>query len=146
MWPSARGEEFQPIHELWRSKVPDAETVHVQALAVAERMRERRRMIGKLDNRAAAREALLPFDGIASERLDWDEACQVLHGLAALERTRLALRSRQRVQPEFALAFDKLLLPRSANSPHGYDPAMVRRDLDGLIRDVRLGLREELKP
>ena len=38
------------------------------------------------------RAVLRLYDGVASEPRDWDEACQMAHGLAALERFRAEAR------------------------------------------------------
>jgi hypothetical protein len=132
--------------------VPRTGPVRDRATAAANALGELRRAIEALPDRAAARVALGVYEAVGEDPFDWDEACQVVQGLAALERTRvrLAPAGRQVPDPAFGPVFEQLTLrraPRGAsfNSPSGYDPAWLKREFRDLLSSVRTECRTVVK-
>jgi hypothetical protein len=126
--------------------------VRDQAAAAVSTLGELRRAIQALPDRAAARLVLGLYEVVADEPRDWDEACQIVHGLAAMERTRLRLAAPERpgFNARFAPVFGHLTLPRlptgiSYTSPHGYDPAWLNRELRQLLVSVRSACESVVK-
>jgi hypothetical protein len=132
--------------------VPSPNEARARAGAAATALGELRKAIQALPDRAAARAALDLYEGVSAGPFDWDEACQVVYGLAALERARreLAPPGERAANPTFALMFEQLALPRPARgvsyaSPRGYDPSGLERELQSLLVSVRTAYRGVVK-
>ena len=131
--------------DLRRSRPPRAADAETAAKTAAEKLEGVRRSL------AGVRPADVPavFRDVRADRLDWDEAGQVVQGLAALERFRVR-KTPGPVHPAFAPAYAGLALPRPVgkerfDSPAGYDPAKVRAAIEALVKDVPAAAEKELK-
>ncbi|MEO2092404.1 MAG: hypothetical protein ABGY75_23375, partial [Gemmataceae bacterium] len=83
---------------------PRAQAVRDSATAAAKALGELRERIDVLPPREAARAASEVFRRVQADELSLDDARQVYHGLAALERTRLRLSP---LDPDESMAFDR---------------------------------------
>jgi hypothetical protein len=115
---------------------PPAARVAKPAADAAHRFMVLRLRLPIVSDADAVRFARQAFDRVPAAIPDWDEACQRVHGLAALERARA---ERRPAPAAFAAAFDRLTLPRRFDSPRGYDPAAAGR----LVADLARAVREE---
>jgi hypothetical protein len=137
--------ELEAIRNLVQvASVPTPNRVREQAATAEAALRELRKGVESLPERDAARVVLGLYEVVSAEQLDWDSACQVVHGLAAMERThaRSALPCERAPATVFGPLYERLTLPRrpggvSYNSPRGYDPAWLQRELPNLVFSVR---------
>jgi hypothetical protein len=132
--------------------VPRPGTVRERAGAAADILQNLRMALQDLPERTTASISLQLYDAVTETPFDWDEACQVVHGLAALERMRLRLAppDRQSTNPVFNPIFDRLRQRRTSrgsgyNSPGGYDPEVLRREFGDLLSTVRTETRAVVK-
>jgi hypothetical protein len=132
-WPA---ESAELIREMESRRRPRPERVAVLARTAADRLKAVREELTRRPLPAVAEEAARAFTNVPpADRLDWDTACQVVHGLRAFERSR----PEPRPDPGFASIAGKLALTRPApggrwDGPRDYDPAAVRQALDSLLK------------
>jgi hypothetical protein len=146
-------EELNALREVLEvAGVPRPGAARERASATADTLLNLRTALQSLPERSVAQTCLDLYDAIAEPPFDWDDACQVVHGLAALERMRLRLAppDRQSTNPRFNPVFERLKLRRSSqgigyNSPRGYDPDVLRREFGDLLSEVRRETRAVVK-
>ena len=152
LWPVTRPDDFtklgsdanhdvvELIARMERSRSPNPALAATAAAGSAKKLRAVRDSLSRSSEMDAARVARGVFLSMPPERadwVDWDEARQMFHGLAALDRTR------REGQPDPILAkfADHLRLPRPPggawfDSPRGYTPASGRDLLRECLKSV----------
>lgn len=153
LWPVTRTDDFRrlkigPVENaagavdgllkaMQKPRPPAPGTANPPAMIAADLLAEVRREVVKSAGPDVARATRELFRGMPLDRLDWDTACQVYHGLAALERTRP---NKQAMNPGFDAAFKQLRLPRTPerfDSPMSFTPEQGRAALLQLLEALK---------
>jgi hypothetical protein len=126
-------------------------TVEQQAKIAAKSLKQLRSIIGTLSDREVTLLVIELYRQNSLPTLNWDECCQMVQGLAALERVRIRSLGGEKLEnPAFETTFQTLMISKTQTgmnlySPKGFDPEGFKIELEKLLQTVPKDCKGALK-